>query len=495
MYGLPRAGRLVNDQLIAFLAPYCYHPIHLTPGLWRHAMRDIAFSLVVNKFGVQYTDRADADHLISASPRNRLPRQHGLDQHLVLRINSDMGLSRMQLRRVDAPTHCSRLASFSAYHPIPTRSFPTSMAKTKKQLAILPNNTGDINAADKHRILKVLGTLLFYARAIDTLHSSISKLATEQSEGTKTTMNKLTQFLNFCATNPDASARFTTRDMILAVESEALYLSVIKARSRAAGYFYVTNAPTLPTDALESKGEVRVLCHIMREVLSSAAEAESGALFHNGKEACPLRIALDKKGHPQPPTPMATDNNTASGIAAVTGKQKWSKAINMRFYWIRNRVRQGQFHIYWSKGQTNCANHFSIYHLSSHHQAIPPAYLYTPTSPTRNYFDCLADTTPPPCTTVPRRANALMLPSVTPGEGVLFYPGNPEGHCKCVTRCVTMTDTMATQSELIIYVAQRFERQSLQHDCHNIFDVKMDLTSKACLVACWRDTKLIRQKS
>jgi hypothetical protein len=23
----------------------------------------------------------------------------------------------------------------------------------------------------------------------------------------------------------------------------------------------------------------------------------------------------------------------------------------------------------------------------------------------------------------------------------------------------------------------------------------MDLTSKACLVACWRDTKLIRQKS
>ena len=76
----------------------------------------------------------------------------------------------------------------------------------------------------------------------------------------------------------------------------------------------------------------------MREVLSSAAEAELGALFHNGKEACPLRIALEEMGHPQPATPMATDNNTASGIATDTVKQKRSKAIDMRFYWIRDRV-------------------------------------------------------------------------------------------------------------------------------------------------------------
>jgi hypothetical protein len=126
--------------------------------------------------------------------------------------------------------------------------------------------------------------------------------------------------------------------MILAVESDASYLSVIKARSRAAGYFYLTNAPTRPTDALKPNGAVHVLCHIMREVLSSAAEAELGALFHNGKEACPLRIALEEMGHPQPATPMATDNNTASGIATDTVKQKRSKAIDMRFYWIRDRV-------------------------------------------------------------------------------------------------------------------------------------------------------------
>jgi hypothetical protein len=52
----------------------------------------------------------------------------------------------------------------------------------------------------------------------------------------------------------------------------------------------------------------------MREVVSSAAEAELAALFHNGKEACPIRISLEELGHPQPPTPIQTDNSTAAGM-------------------------------------------------------------------------------------------------------------------------------------------------------------------------------------
>jgi hypothetical protein len=70
----------------------------------------------------------------------------------------------------------------------------------------------------------------------------------------------------------------------------------------------------------------------MREVLSSAAKAELGALFHNGKEACAIHITLKELGHPQPPTPINTANSTASGIANNTVKQKHSKAIDMHFY-------------------------------------------------------------------------------------------------------------------------------------------------------------------
>ena len=264
------------------------------------------------------------------------------------------------------------------------------------------------------------------------------------AQGTKSTAQAVNQLLNYCATHPDASVRFTASDMLLAVESDASYLSVAKGRSRAAGYFYLTNLQSSPTTPFKPNGAIHILCHIMREVLSSAAEAELGALFHNGKEACPLRIALEEMGHPQPATPMATDNNTASGIVTDTVKQKRSKAIDMRFYWIRDRVRQGQFQIYWSKGQTNRADYFSKHHPASHHQAIRSTYLYSPTSPSRNYFDCLADTAATP----PATANHVQ-PSgssfVTPGEGVLLSPGNPEGHYAHVTDLGTMSNPRATQ--------------------------------------------------
>ena len=105
--------------------------------------------------------------------------------------------------------------------------------------------------------------------------------------------------------------------MLLAIESDASYLSVTKGHSRAVGYFFLTDKPatTRSAAAFKANGAVHVRCQIMREVLSRAAEAEVGAPFHNRKEACPLRIALDEMGHPQPATPIATDNNTASGIA------------------------------------------------------------------------------------------------------------------------------------------------------------------------------------
>ena len=79
-----------------------------------------------------------------------------------------------------------------------------------------------------------------------TLLTAISELATEQAKGTMYTMEKVTQLLNYCATNPEAVVRFTASDMILAIESDASYLSIPKARSRAAGFFFLTQKPSTP---------------------------------------------------------------------------------------------------------------------------------------------------------------------------------------------------------------------------------------------------------
>ena len=79
--------------------------------------------------------------------------------------------------------------------------------------------------------------------------------------------------------------------------------------------------------------------------MSLAAEAEIGATFLNAKDVLPIRTTLEELGHPQPPTPMQVDNTTSVGFSNNTIKQKRSKAIDMRFYWIRDRTLQGHFKI------------------------------------------------------------------------------------------------------------------------------------------------------
>ena len=80
--------------------------------------------------------------------------------------------------------------------------------------------------------------------------------------------------------------------------------------------------------------------------MSSAVEAEIGALYMNARQLLPLRVTCEELGHPQPATPMQTDNNTASGIINGTFNQARSKAIDMRYYWLMDRATQKQFRIY-----------------------------------------------------------------------------------------------------------------------------------------------------
>jgi hypothetical protein len=71
--------------------------------------------------------------------------------------------------------------------------------------------------------------------------------------------------------------------------------------------------------------------------MSSAAEAELGALFLNAKEAVYLRQILTEMGHSQPCTPIQTDNTTAEGVINNKIQPKRTKAMDMRFHLLRDR--------------------------------------------------------------------------------------------------------------------------------------------------------------
>jgi len=221
---------------------------------------------------------------------------------------------------------------------------PSYGAKT--QYAAAPDVTPVLDAADCKCVQEVIGMLLYYAQAVDaTMLTTLGTLSTQQAKGTRATMEALTQLLNYCATHLHAVIWYQASDMVLWMHSDALYLTVPKGRSCAARYCFLSSRPAKPPMATDKLPPDNKPVH-MKQVVASAAEAELGTLFLNAQAICPFCIVLAKLGHPQPAMPLQTKNSMASGIANDTIKQKCSKAIDMHFYWVRDCVCQGQFHIF-----------------------------------------------------------------------------------------------------------------------------------------------------
>ena len=90
-------------------------------------------------------------------------------------------------------------------------------------------------------------------------------------------------------------------------------------------------------------------------------------MFYNSQDAVPMRTALYKMGHSQSPTHCRGNNTTAIGIANPTIKQRRSKAMDMRYFWLQDRDAQKQFKYYWDKGEGNLADYHTKHHSVKHH--------------------------------------------------------------------------------------------------------------------------------
>jgi hypothetical protein len=171
--------------------------------------------------------------------------------------------------------------------------------------------------------------------------------------------------LDYLETHPDATIRYHASNMVLHIHSDASYLSVSNARSRLGGLFFLGNkSPEQET----LNGSILNVATVIKNVVASAAESEVGACFHNAQSGAPLRVTLTELGHTQPPTPLQTDTSTAYGIVNETIKQKRSKAMDMRYHWLTDRVRKKQFDVYWRPGRENLADYHRKHHSEQHHK-------------------------------------------------------------------------------------------------------------------------------
>ena len=158
------------------------------------------------------------------------------------------------------------------------------------------------------RIQQIIGALLYYARAVDnTMLVALNCVASEQSAAARATASATNLLLDYAATHPETVIRYHASGMRLHINSDASYLSVRNSRSRAGGLFFLSdnngNCGTAPTSKPTPNGVLHAECKTLRNVMASAAEAELGALFHNGQVAEPIRTCLAEMGYPQPQTP------------------------------------------------------------------------------------------------------------------------------------------------------------------------------------------------
>jgi hypothetical protein len=368
MYGLKQAGLLANQLLQTCLAPFGYFPARHNPGLWLHKTRPISSTLIVDDFAVKYVGKQHAEHL-----RNALLRTYELTTDWTATVYSGMTLKWDYNKRIcdiSMPGYVSNVLSKfqhdSPKHPQHTPSrYVTPVYGAKTQYAT-KDETPPLTAQQCLTIQKVTGSVLYYARAVDpTVLMPPNAIATEQTTATEKTQAATNQMLDYLATHPDATIRYHVSDMILHIHSDASYLSVSNARSRLGGLFFLgNNSPEQDT----LNGSILNVAAVIKNVVASAAESEVGACFDNAQSGAPLRVTLTELGHTQPPTPLRTDNSTAFGIVNETIKQKRSKAMDMRYHWLTDRVRQKQFDVYWRPGRENLGDYHTKHHSAQYHK-------------------------------------------------------------------------------------------------------------------------------
>ena len=101
-----------------------------------------------------------------------------------------------------------------------------------------------------------------------------------------------------------------------------------------------------PLSQCPLNGPIHIISKIIKNIMSSAVEAEIGAGYINTSEALPIRICLEEMGQPQLPTPLAVDNTTAVGFAKKQSNSACQMPLTCIFTGCKTEKNQGQFIIY-----------------------------------------------------------------------------------------------------------------------------------------------------
>lgn len=358
LFGMPDAGALAKQFLDrTCLNPNGYWEDPLINGVYRHRTNGTEFLLVTDDFNVLCNDTATKNHLLAAlGTKFEVTLDHKGTKWLGMEVTrSPTSII------ITIPGAAKKITDrFAHRHLVPCDSPmiytpPDYKASNSQQVQSDPSPA--LSDDDYKEAQQIIGACGAYAQMMDsTIITAVNALQTELPDRKASLNPKLNRLLGYLLKHPNNALVYKASGMVYHCASDVSYLSVTRARSRAGGhgFFGYANAPTF------LNGPVCTMSKVLDVVVSSAAEGEYGAAYLIAREAVYIRACAAAMGYPQHnATILLCDNSTAVGLANDTVKIAKTKAIDMRYHWLRDRVRQGQFRVEWVSKHKNIADFFT----------------------------------------------------------------------------------------------------------------------------------------
>ena len=174
-------------------------------------MRPASFTLVVDDFGVKYVGKEHVDHLIEC-----LREMYKLMEEWTGSLYCGITLEwNYEERYVDISMPGYIKKKLQEYgHVLQDRQTcpysPAPVTYGAKAQALLPADTSPkLNARGIKKVQKIVGSILYYARAVDmTVLMALIAIAVEKTTAKEKTMKRFIQLLDYLTSNADAKVRF-----------------------------------------------------------------------------------------------------------------------------------------------------------------------------------------------------------------------------------------------------------------------------------------------
>ena len=172
----------------------------------------------------------------------------------------------------------------------PNSNSPTRLTPTPNSTTLVSNES------------RPLSTLLYYGCAVDIkLLVALSELGSTQAASTELSTTDLSQLLDYLSTYPDNGILYRSSAMILSAHSDAAYLNVSCAHSRAGALIMLSK--NIPVPSLN--GPVLTISQIIKTSCLPPLKPKSQASSSAPKPGYPSETLSWKWGGIKPPLPFS----------------------------------------------------------------------------------------------------------------------------------------------------------------------------------------------